>query len=544
MTRFDLAISVTSADGRVTRWGPDAPNGQDVPNDLTFSTSIPGGFKDLTTSLLRRIDRTYSDEALFDDVRVYTAGGGSTAWEGRMAQLPRQHGQSFGVTPGAVGWAAHLRDDPSFREVYRDMDLTRWEPSGVARRRANLTSARTLAGDPQIRKDSTSSALVLAMGPYPNPTPNPISEAWYDAKGLPISSLYYAWRRGVNLDNTNVNWRWGVRLSSDDAGTSIDSSANLRAAGPGTGTFTATTATRVYAYVLMLYGTNTGLGNTQDLEWQNLAVYGNHGLTLRGTEPNAGFYVSDLVDNVVARAAPLLSRDGIEQNTSVIPHAVFLDPVTAEDAVSQLNAYALWEWGVWEDRDFFYRAPDLDRTQWRCRLTDGARVDLEGDTAEQIYNGVYVTYTDAVGDRKTVGPPGSTADDTDSALEDTSSDNPVNAHGIPRRWARLDLSVPTTLSGATLIGQAYLAERSLASKRGTIQLTGTAIHPTKGVRPVWEIRAGDSILIEDRVGDTPRRIIETSYRHADRSISLSCDNTSAKVDAILERLGVNLIGGF
>jgi hypothetical protein len=116
-----LAMSVTHADGTVTRWGPDEPNPIGIPGDLTFGSQMPGGFKDLSCSLLRRIDIDYPDLGLFDTVRVY-APGNRTVWEGRMAQFPRSHGDGFSITPGAVGWSAHLTDDPSFTEVYVDRD--------------------------------------------------------------------------------------------------------------------------------------------------------------------------------------------------------------------------------------------------------------------------------------------------------------------------------------------------------------------------------------------------------------------------------------
>jgi hypothetical protein len=74
-----LALSVTHSDGRITRWGPDAPQPTEIPGDLTFSTSIPGGDKDLSCSLLRRIDLDYDDQALFDAVRVYGPAN-KTAW--------------------------------------------------------------------------------------------------------------------------------------------------------------------------------------------------------------------------------------------------------------------------------------------------------------------------------------------------------------------------------------------------------------------------------------------------------------------------------
>src|SRR5690349_20035506 len=138
-----LALSVTHADGRVTRWGPDEPEAVDIPADLTFSTSIPGGFKDLSCSLLRRIDLEYADQALFDTVRVYGPGN-RTEWEGRMAQFPRSHGYGYSVTPGAVGHAAHLKDNPSFREVYVDRAFNSWGPMPLNRRIAQSAAGRDM----------------------------------------------------------------------------------------------------------------------------------------------------------------------------------------------------------------------------------------------------------------------------------------------------------------------------------------------------------------------------------------------------------------
>lgn len=535
MNEFRLAISVTHANGRVTRWGPDEPDGENIPQDLTFSTSVPGGFRDLSCSLLRRIDRTYPDEALFDDVTVYTAGGGSVVWSGRIAQLPRQHGDTYGVTPGAVGWSAHLKDDPSFREIYRDMDMTKWQGPNLARR-AVLYGASRVLGD--FTSDYTGQRI-----DFPTPIGNPRIhfELYYPDQGIPIERLAY---RGTST-GTTTGWSYEMYTHADQSSFTLQDSVFLSSLDDTYRSANAITVRNGFAFIIDSGGNSVTPTGGMHRAFSFLAVMGdNTTLTLRGTEPDAGYYASDLINDIVSKAAPMLTRNGIETNTSVVPHAAFTDPVTGEDAISLINAYALWEWGVWEDRDFFYRAPSLDRTLWRARLSNGAKVDLEGDTAEQIFNGVYVTYQDASGQRKTVGPPGATADNTDSALEDTSDSNPVNSHGIPRRWARLDISVPTTLAGATLIGQTYLAERLLASRRGTITLSGTAIHPTKGERPVWEIRAGDSILIEDRTGDVARRVIQTDYRHANREVQLSCDNTSSKLDAILERLGVGLIGRF
>jgi hypothetical protein len=110
----------------VTRWGPDEPNPTEIPGDLTFGTSIPGGFKDLLCSLLRRIDIDYADQALFDTVRVYGARQPDRVGraDGAVPALARAGLQQ--ITPGAVGWSAHLEDFPAFREIYVDRDPSHW----------------------------------------------------------------------------------------------------------------------------------------------------------------------------------------------------------------------------------------------------------------------------------------------------------------------------------------------------------------------------------------------------------------------------------
>src|SRR5262249_27065001 len=159
-----------------------------------------------------------------------------------------------------------------------------------------------------------------------------------------------------------------------------------------------------------------------------------------------------------------------------------------------------WEWAVWEDRTFHLREPG-PQTVWVARLSDGAQLDLEGDQAQDIFNGVVVTFTDPIGRKRTVGPPGVAASATDPSLLDSDPSNPVNAHGIPRRYAKLDLSLVTTDTQAIQIGGIFLAEQKLAKRRGQITLSGSVEQQGRAGRwPAWMVRAGDYVTVGDQSG--------------------------------------------
>jgi hypothetical protein len=543
-----LVMSVTTNEGNIIRWGGDEPNSEMIPMDLTFGTSMPGGYKDLRCSLLRRFD---SAERLFNRVRVYGPGN-RTAWDGRLVQFPRE---DLNLSPGAVGHAAHLRDDIGLSEVFISRDLGMFQQAGPTRRLAALASQDFQDFRDQPEPSTGISSLNLGLiGPWSRMT---ACEAYmYSSDGGKLSRLIFDWSTSASTVNAAAaNWH-GVIYSTDRAQTTFTTQLDFQG--------TAQSGTADYdiglpgaqGFLVQWYFDTSGGGNqtNYDLHIRNVRIIGAHGITLRGVAPDQGFYGHDLVQNIVSRWAPLLSAvveaGGIEANTSfVVPHATFLEPTTAEDAVMMINGYFLYEWGVYDSMRFFWRAPDPSRLVWTARKDMGASVTEEGPTGDAWFNGVLVQYTDHTGQRRMAGPPAAyweggraRCDVTNALLVDTSTDNPVNAAGIPRRWGALNVTSTTTDSGAVQLGYVWLRERSIPQRRGTITVQGSVLHPVEGPVPVWRVKSGDGIVVGEQLSDSPRRIIETRYSHADNSLVATVGNPDYKIDAILERLGVQFVG--
>lgn len=545
-----LAISVTSADGSVTRWGGDEPDASRIPDDLEFGSAIPGGYKDMRCSLFRTMD---GPEHLFARTRAYGPGN-RTAWDGRLVQFPRDE---FVVAPGAVGHAAQLLDDPSFREVYIDRDLSHWTPMPYARKLSLVATygwtdhnvGSSSAGTPSINAELDGAWGVNGL---------PICEAWYDmGPGLFVGRMAASWER-TNAGSTS--WQWAIISVINESAGGGNSSGDLQNEPNTTGTSNLSYAATQGRYgILQFFWNGANVANGQDnvkfvVSWSNVRIMSQHGLTIQGTVPNEGFYGHDVINDIVTRTAPLLTSyvgtGSVETNTGfVIPQATFLEPTTGDQAVRLINGYFLWEWGVYDDLTFFWRAPDPNRLVWSARRSRGAEVSFEGLTADEQFNGVLVRYTDVLGRRRMAGPPSTywqggvaRCDVTDANLVDTSTTNAVNFAGIPRRWGILDVGPVTTDIGAVQIGVVWLAEHALPQRRGTITINGDVEHPTEGLVPPWRVRAGDGVVVPDLAGDEPRRIIETRYRRRDNSNVLTVGNPDFKLDAILERIGVQLAG--
>lgn len=532
---LSLSVDVTLADGSRVRWDPDA-DARHRPQGVQFRTRQGDGFSDANCTLARRIDQDYGDLNLLDDI-AFVGADGATAYEGRVTGLPRSMAEMHSVDVNCAGHMAHARD-LKFMEIYVDRDLGSWQAPHILRHSDLVTTNYTQPGPPEVMPDASNAQgfRLQCVDTWASPI-KPIAEAWYDAG--PDALVGAVWYDFINVGNAgagDAGWDLLVRTTNDDRATAVvATSGDLWASMPTNGYLTDTVGSR-YAFMSFFYATTPGGsdGYQFSVHARDTAVYGNHGLTRRGTNPG-GVYASDVIKNIAQRFCPKLNTAGVQDTQFVIPHLVFREPTDPYDAFLDVNKYHLWDLGVWENKTLTFRPHDLSDYNWEVRLSDpGVTVQLQGDSADDLANGICVNYTDvATGQAARITP----TDDT--TLADTSASNPVNAHGLTR-WTELTLSAPTTAAAATQIGRIALSEFNLPKAPGTITVTGHIKDRGGHWQQGWKVRAGDTVAITDHANDRPRLVTETTWNHDAKTLTISVEGPAHRLDALFDRITTSL----
>jgi hypothetical protein len=550
-----LSIVIDRPDGTQVRWADDEPDVANVPADLTWSTSAPGGFKGASCTLMRG-RRDVGREGLYDGFRGLGPGG-ATRFEGRLQQMPVSTDGGGRVTPQAVGMQAALEDIATAREIYVDRELGRWggrplQRQVVIRQGWNPFDASQVWG--AVGGAGIGPVVDLRIDSYPWSTGpgRPHIGIAYAAGGIELGEIEGRWVNPQNVDNA---WLFLYEFFTDLDGDTQSGPGMNGAGGNPHGTripFGAPPGTRRAEISIAYPPSPAGASGTKyGASMAELAVYGRHGLPgTRGDSPLGGggpkgFLASDVIANALSRWAPgirFTSGPGgtITPTDYPIPHLVFPDHTTAAAIVERCNAFHAWDWFVWENATFHYGPRGRGRT-WRIATADGLDLSLEGETTDRVFTGVVVTYTDYAGVQRSVGPPGSGADQVDAQLVTTDPRNPAVAHGITRTGV-LSLSTPSDALSAATIGAVWLRLQAEATRRGQATVTGWVTDDAGAWRPVSEIRGGDTLIVTDRPDDPPRRIIETSYTHGPRSSTLTLDSTAATLEAFLESLAAAFAG--
>jgi hypothetical protein len=366
---------------------------------LTTTNVDPGGYESSTFELPVGAPQVNEGD------RLLIMDGLSCVFYGRVDEVgllfdqgsndPRQR-----VT--ALGKGAVLKDVPH-QQLYVDRDLSQWGPASNRRRQQLLAANFQEQGEWEVIPDQTNGlpaitqhfsrvVSTLTTGPFAH------VETWYDALGNTIAYMYY----DHTFSGSNVNWSVLASLSTDDVTTNgLDSTASL--GGTSTAGYITATATRKFALLSAFYQLTTSSDGEFREYWRNLAVYGDHGLTRRGSDPG-GFYPSDIVAFALNRDYPgaidLRIQDTpgyIVRHLNAYRKAVELEQVP--DDMAKLVGY---HWGVWEPNSpfgdtpiFRFQAPPANPTA-TCYIENADAADLARRLSD-YHNVARVSYRDGAG---------------------------------------------------------------------------------------------------------------------------------------------------
>lgn len=530
----DLTVDVTTQNGKHFRWADDELDPSNVPLDLVYSKTMPGGDEQFSCKLTRKTELDYPDLAEFSEVVVYDVGG-TARWGGRIETMPRNAGgDDLAVLPGAVGHQAELTDNASIKALFVDIDQTHWK-DGTARRKFVLGSTMDLDG-PSTLDDPTATPVVMTKitGAWSRAH---ACEAWYDAQGLNISSVYFAWYQSGNV--SGVGWAWYVALCTDDIGTVSNQSANQLSAGPFSVTLNAT-GLRSWAAAAMNFGSAGGSEGVDYAVYWFLAVYGDHGLPRYGTATSTsaqGLLASDIIQYSVNEWTNLKTVKGgmptIEPTTFIVPHLTFFDATDVGNIVSQANRFEMNDWWVDSTKVFHLAAPGNHGKKWQARV-GSSNLQSTGPQVDRIYNKVVVTFRDK-GVTRTVGPTGTAVDSISDELIDSDPQNPATLNGYNRVKILPDIGV-STLAGAIQIGKAWMNQQKIQSTAGQAELTGFVEDDHGVIYPASNVEAGDQISFTDASDTSYRNIIKSGYSNSSKKNQIELDSPSDALKETLERM--------
>lgn len=538
-----LAHEIVNPAGKRFRWAEDEPDPANVPSGVGFGSTMPGGHDTAQAVLPRKPGIDYGDQTGFSDWRIYGAGG-QVVWDGRLERAARASGDQVSISPEGVGWQAHLEDDKTAQFIGIDRDLGRWQGISNARRIVYgnnynpITDGQVVAnqnGDPVIKFEA-SGHLPGAVGA--------LSASWYDAgPGNLIAGLIFGSSDTLAAMNFTLD---AVGSDNDNAG-SITSGVGTVSNGTVLGTaYRALPTAKRWTRFAWVYtgGPYTADENQRWRDVKQVAVVGDHGLPLYGDPGAEGLLASDIVAYALGRWAPLLNfttgpNGTISPSGFVIPHITFPEPTTAKDMVTQAIRFGLPDWAVWDNRTFYLHPRGARGRKWRFRVGPD-QLQETGQAMDRVWNGILVRYQDVDGTTKTVGPPGSAAEVHDAALLVTDPLNPANQAGI-RRWDLLDMGKVSVAPTAIEVGRIFLEEANRLDRSGQAIAVGYAMDDRGIVRPASQIRAGDGAVFVDAADSSERRVVRVTYDHSTRTASMDLDAPPEGLDALQERLAVELV---
>jgi hypothetical protein len=516
----ELNAEITLPSGDRIRWDSASPDAGKRPLGPSFDTESGRGFSSGSVVLQRPTDRDYPELRLLNELTLRSPSG-QIVYQGRAQGIPVGEAFSFDCD----GWITH-GEQRQITDLIIDREVSAWgEPTTIVQSSYTVGEQVPYGSDYSV---STEAGEVVFTGVTGKSIPNnSVVVACYRAPaGTSISSLEY---NGTQANATSVQAaavKWSPRSNPDD----FSSSATLTLDGTRRSAAVTGAPSGRLLLVAQAGATHTPATTTQFERKIRPAVFGTTGVAgILREDGLTGFTASDGIRYLADRYCPRWSTEDVEESSYPIAHSAWRDPTTPVDAIRQLNGYHLWRLGVWEDRRLTFAPYDLSVADWQVAAgVDGVRVEYQGDTTENVYNGVAVSFTNVLTNEQERLTP-----DDSEELRDRSEWISANEWG-DEVWLNIDVSWPCSAGDAVEIGRIALANANEARRPSTITVPATIrdIHGSEW--PASYVRADQTILVTNQSPPVPRLITRTSW--ADHVLTITTDNAIDTMQAFTQRI--------
>lgn len=459
----------------------------DEVSGLTFSNVNPGGDEVCSFTISRS---WFAENPEIQKGNLLRVGYGiDILWQGRIEEIDRGTGDEETLSVTCYGLGNRL-GDTTFREIYIDQDKSKWGSIPNPRIEELGSTWETNAGAVEIRPGTSGlPALALIFNGLKNlkGTRIGIIEAWYNANGIPLGSVYLESTAFGGAYNGNLSWVSSLSFSQSDHGSSGSTPWGL-----GASTFTAPDALSTYAF-LNLYYNETEEANKGEFRWEmrKLATYGRHGLAGKGEAP-LGFSADQIVGHMLTKASGIVARR-FSTFGYIITQFTVETPTTPRDGIAQANELAGADYGTWGPNSpldnstngyFDYTEKEPAVQHWFATRADFEE-DLNFHTeTSSLYDTVEITYTDESGA---------------SRVERVSTVSPdLREAGLSPRVFPFDAGL-TTKAGAKILAEIFLdLIAGFAPARGSGTISKPVRHYRRGMLSPCYLRAdGSNIRIPD-----------------------------------------------
>lgn len=514
----DLNAEIVLPTGERIRWDAADPHVGNRPLAPTFETESGRGFASGSVVLRRPTDRDYPELGLLNELILRSATG-TIVYQGRAQGIPV--GEEFSLD--CDGWWSYA-EQREIIDLIIDRDASAW--GSVTKLREQVgTNVSSWLYDKHYTAESDRGAIVITGTTGSIPANSTAEIAYRAPAGARIGSFGY---NGTQANTTSIATATVIGASEDMI--TDTSSVNLTLDGTDR---TATFSIRPSTLILGARASSAHTPSTTSVVFTRRitpTVYGETSVALLTRDDGlTGFTASDGIRYIANRWLPKLDTSGVEETGYPIAQGVWRDPTTPGDAIRQMNSYHLWKLGVWQDRRLEFAPYDLSVADWQVAAgVDGVRVEYQGDTTENVYNGCAVTFTEVTtGESRRLTP------DETSDLRDSSAWIAANQWGDDV-WLNIDVSWPCSADDAVEIGRIALANANQARRPSTITVPAYIKDMNGTWWPSSYVRADQTILVTNQHTPTPRLITRTSW--SDHSLTITTDDAIDTMEALNQRI--------